>query len=204
VFTDCESHDWDCFDARFDIAELEWQETDAAIEAESVMWCLEDRCADECDSVNTCGTDLGQPGIALDSCLTAKCCADFVPCYDDSGCNGCLQDPGLAGCDTNALWATYRSCAQSQCPVEVCGAGIGFRLGPLPAVECNKCLAAACCSSLVACVGGVVPDPPEAAVDLCVECIVDPDGPDCTDQAVAAAADAFNSCHELQCPMCNE
>ncbi len=195
VFTYCELHDWDCFD----IAEWNLAEQNAAISVENTMRCLEDHCGDVCDGVNTCGTDLGQLGFVVDSCLTSKCCTEYVPCYDDSGCNGCLQDPELAGCDTNALWATYDTCAQSQCPIVVCGAGIGYWLGPLPLFACNKCVATDCCAPLVACVGGVVPDPPQAAVDLCVECLTDSGSVGCTDQVIADAADDFNYCVTAHC-----
>ena len=169
------------------------------VDAEALTWCVEDRCGDVCDGVNLCGTDLGYSGLVLDSCVTSYCCDEYLPCYDDTGCNACLQNPELAGCDTNSLLPAYNACAQEHCPVELCGTGVGYWADTMPIITCNKCLETTCCPSLVACVGGMVPNPPEAAVDLCIECLIDNEGPGCTDWQIADAAYFFNKCLAQHC-----
>jgi len=103
----------------------------------------------------------------------------------------------------------YSTCQRANCPVAMCDTGIGFYQTDAshqwffePAIDCNLCGIANCCGHLVTCVGGTVPDPPGSAIDLCLKCLYDSEGPACTDQSTAAAAVAFVECMDANCADC--
>jgi len=195
----CDSNEWPCYVECLDAAEMDLPEAYGLLDADALFTCLEDRCEDECDAVNLCGTDLGYAGLMRDACISSFCCDAYLPCHDDTDCYDCLLDPEQPGCDTNALRATYLACSAEHCPTELCDTGLGYWQDTTPMLACMSCTQAHCCEALVACVGGVVPDPPAADVDLCIDCLGDPDGPACTDPGIQHAAKWYNACWAAHC-----
>ena len=168
--------------------------------AAALFNCLDTSCMEACAVTGICGGDLGYTSEAMNTCITDSCCASWDPCYADIDCNACLQDPEVSGCDENALLTAYNTCKDANCPTDMCESGIGYYEGGTdPIFDCNVCGDTNCCTSLVTCVGGTVPDPEQAAVDLCIECLTDSGGSTCTDEAIGTAADEFNACIASQC-----
>ncbi len=162
--------------------------------------CVDTSCAEACAVAGICDSDLSYESAVLTECATDNCCTSFDLCHPDIDCNACLQDPELTGCDENTLYQAYRDCMDASCPTGLCDSNIGFFSDGDPIFDCNICGDTNCCTSLVTCVGGTVPDPPQAAVDLCIECL---NGTNlCTDTAIETAANEFNTCMDNNCANC--
>ena len=132
----------------------------------------------------------------MNQCVNDNCCGSFTPCLDDEACNACLLDPTGAGCDTNALFTTYDTCENTNCPATICTTDIGnYNEFGDPMLECNGCLGDSCCTSMETCVG----DGSEAAINLCIACLTDPSAASCTNDTISAAAEEFNTCQDTTC-----
>lgn len=129
-----------------------------------------------------CGSDLLTQSQAQNACLTDACCASYNPCYADADCNACLQDPTGTGCDTNALFATYSTCEDSNCPTGLC---TGMLSTPSP--ELNLCVNTNCCASETPC----------EADSACNACLLDPTPAACETNTLYQA---YKTCEDANCP----
>lgn len=166
-------------------------------DAQALFTCATDSCGADCGLVTICGSELGYSDAALNECLTENCCATFTPCIEDDACLDCLTNSAATGCDTNALYTAFTACEEASC-TSICGTGIGNWTDsepPHPVVACNQCDAEHCCTPLQTCVG----DSSDTAVELCIACLNDPAGADCTNAAIGTAATEFNTCQETNC-----
>ncbi|MFP6684944.1 MAG: hypothetical protein VB934_09530 [Polyangiaceae bacterium] len=138
-----------------------------------------------------CGNpDYSYDDLDYDACVSATCCDSFNACVADVDCDTCIGEPDAVGCDANSLFTAYDTCISSSCPEGVCDTEITEAT-----YECNGCVSENCCGDAQVCVG----DGSEVAVDLCLECMNDPDGAACSDSAIQTAAKAYNACAEANC-----
>jgi hypothetical protein len=168
-------------------------------------------CQDGSCPVTLCDSDLGYGSPNLNLCLNESCCTEFSACEADMMCNTCLtsMDPEAMGCDQIALWTTYDTCRNTNCPDDICGSGILYvttyesNMSQDVAYDTNLCAGTNCCTEITDCAdpsmdGVMEMNDPE--VDECLGCLTNM--ANCPGGAVEAAADAFEAC--VMTNMCNQ
>ena len=143
-----------------------------------------------------CGSETTYDDADYDACVSDSCCTSFNACDANDDCAACIVDPETAGCDTDGLFDAYYTCTTDNCAESVCDSGIvETNDDGSTNFACNTCVSENCCTDVAACVG----DGSEAAVDLCLSCLADPDAAECSDDAVKAGANGYWTCAETSC-----
>lgn len=164
----------------------------------NALWQDFQTCAAPNCPLQVCDTDQSFQSVVSNKCVGDNCCASFTACINDNDCADCAQGQGT-DCENDTLFTTFTDCLDANCPTGICTAPIFYNssFGD-PLYECNQCAGDNCCADLVACVG----DESQGALNLCINCLNDPESVECNDATVHDDAVSFNACIETNCPDC--